>query len=60
MARQWPKRPEVPFCYKECNAKTTRGRDTDKCAGVMQRYAPDTLAKHWPLDLPYIIKSSGV
>ena len=23
----------------------------------MQRYAPDALAKHWPLDLPYIIKS---
>ena len=30
MARQWPKRPQVPFCHKECNAKTTRGWDTDK------------------------------
>ena len=30
VARQWPKRPEVPFSYKEYNAKTTRGWDTDK------------------------------
>ena len=25
MARQWPRRPEVPFCHNECNTKTTRG-----------------------------------
>ena len=46
MARQWPKRPQVPFCQKECNTKTTCGRDTDKCAGVMQRYAPDAFPMH--------------
>ena len=46
VARQWPRRPSVPFCHKECNMRTTCGWDTDKCAGVMQRYAPDALAMH--------------
>ena len=39
MARQWPRRPYVPFCYEEGNTKTTRGLGTNKCAAALQRYA---------------------
>ena len=37
--RQWPKRPSVPFCHRECNAKTTRGWHADKLAAALMRYA---------------------
>ena len=39
MARQWPTGPYVPFWYKECNTKTTRGEDTNGFAAALQRYA---------------------